>query len=304
MSSTKQSAAIRQQAVAEAPAATVFDLVADATRWPQLFTAGVHAKVLQTHADGDLVRRWALDGTTVRTWTSRRTLDRDGLSIRAHNIEGEPGDRDEVRWSFEQLSPTSTRVRVEHNTTGDPAVVAERSQRQLDELVAVAGRAAELEQLVISFADPLFIAGRKEDAYEFLYAADQWPSRVPHVSKLTMTEEVKNIQFFDMDTVTPDGRGHTTRSVRVCQPDLIVYKQIELPVLLDAHTGHWRFTETPEGVTVEARHTATIKPSALSALGEGTTVQDARKYLRRVLSTNSLQTLRYAQTFVEERAAH
>ncbi|BFO18369.1 hypothetical protein SHKM778_47570 [Streptomyces sp. KM77-8] len=95
--------------------------------------------------------------------------------------------------------------------------------------------------------------------------------------------------------------------MRVCLPgNKIVYKQISLPALLDGHTGHWVFTETPEGVVAHARHTATIKPSALPLLGEGTTVADARKYLRRVLSTNSLQTLRYAQQFAEERghAAH
>ena len=303
MSPTQQSSVVRQEAVVAATATTVFDLVADVTRWPQFFSAGVHAEVLEERSGGDTVRRYALDGDSVRTWTSRRSLDRAGLLIEARNVAGEPGRQDGVRWSFTEVTAGSTRIEVEHTTDGDPDVTAARSQRQLDELVATAARATELEQLVISFTDPLFIAGAKADAYEFLYAADKWPDRVPHVSKLTMTEDVRNIQFFDMDTVTPDGRGHTTRSVRVCTPDLIVYKQIGLPVLLDAHTGHWRFTETPEGVEVEARHTATIKPSALSALGEGTTVQDARRYLRRVLSTNSLQTLRYAQAFVEENAS-
>jgi hypothetical protein len=158
------------------------------------------------------------------------------------------------------------------------------------------------QRLVISFEDPLFIAGSKDDVYEFLYAADKWPERVPHVTALSMTEDQPGVQFFDMDSVTPEGRAHTTRSVRICRPKKIVYKQISLPKLLDAHTGHWQFAETPEGVTVTARHTATIKPSALDLLGENTTVADARRYLRRVLSTNSLQTLRHAQTYAEGRA--
>ncbi|BFO18355.1 hypothetical protein SHKM778_47430 [Streptomyces sp. KM77-8] len=56
--------------------------------------------------------------------------------------------------------------------------------------------------------------------------------------------------------------------MRVCLPgNKIVYKQISLPALLDGHTGHWVFTETPEGVVAHARHTATIKPSALPLLG-------------------------------------
>jgi C7-C12 aromatase (ARO/CYC) len=102
--------------------------------------------------------------------------------------------------------------------------------------------------------------------------------------------------------VTPEGRAHTTRSVRICRPGKIIYKQISLPSVLDAHTGHWQLDETPEGVMATARHTATIKPSALHMFGDNATIADARRYLRRVLSTNSLQTLRHAQTFAEERA--
>jgi len=157
--------------------------------------------------------------------------------------------------------------------------------------------------LTISFADPLFIGGALSDVYRFLYEADKWPQRVDHVSRIVLTEDTPNVQFFDMDTRTPDGSSHTTRSVRLCFPEeLIVYKQIKLPALLDAHTGHWKFTVTREGVVAEARHTATIKPSALSILGPGTTVEDARRYLRRVLSANSLNSLRCAKAYAEERA--
>jgi C7-C12 aromatase (ARO/CYC) len=81
-----------------------------------------------------------------------------------------------------------------------------------------------------------------------------------------------------------------------------VYKQIHLPKLLTGHTGHWKFTPTREGFILGARHTATIKPSALPILGEGTSILDARKYLRRVLSSNSMGNLRLSKTFSEERA--
>jgi hypothetical protein len=118
-----------------------------------------------------------------------------------------------------------------------------------------------------------------------------------------MTEDVKNIQFFDMDTKTQDGRPHRTRSVRICFPHtLIVYKQIGLPPLLSAHTGHWKFTPVPEGIVVSARHTATIKPSALDLLRPGATVADARRYLRKQLAANSMGNLRLAKAFAEERA--
>ncbi|PZM97533.1 MAG: aromatase, partial [Actinobacteria bacterium] len=67
-------------------------------------------------------------------------------------------------------------------------------------------------------------------------------------------------------------------------------------------TGHWRFSPTEEGLIVAARHTVTVKPSALEVLGPGTTVADARRYLRRVLSANSMKNLYLAKTYAEERA--
>ncbi|MFD8620268.1 aromatase/cyclase [Streptomyces sp. DSS69] len=311
---------IRHRVTVRAAAPLCFGLMADLDHWPQHFGPAVHAEVLEPdEGDGDLIRRWALTGGTgVHVWDARRRLDRNGLRIVFDQVEPQaPLTGMRAVWSFEADGEGITTVGVTHEFTvtgDDPEAVRRttddvnaRTPDQLDSLRDLAERWDEVEPLVISFEDPLFIGGRLEDVYEFLYAADAWPERVPHVEKLEMTEDTPGIQFFDMHTHTPDGRDHTTRSVRVCLPShKIVYKQISLPALLDGHTGHWVFTETPEGVIAHARHTATIKPSALPLLGEGTTVADARKYLRRVLSTNSLQTLRYAKQFAEERvhAAH
>ena len=55
-------------------------------------------------------------------------------------------------------------------------------------------------------------------------------------------------------------------------------------------------------VVGEARHTSTIKPSALSLLGSGTTIGEARRFLRRLLSGNSMSNLSLAKAFAEERA--
>ncbi|MEU4209187.1 aromatase/cyclase [Streptomyces sp. NPDC026206] len=309
---------VRHTITAGAPARLVYDLVADLGKWAQHFAPAVHAEVLERGEDGtELVRRWALTGgTTVRCWDARRQLDGNGLRITLDQVDPQaPLESMRATWTFVAQADGTTAVDLTHEFTvrddepGPAAAVDrltdelnERTPAQLAALKETAEEWEDLEPRVISFEDPLFIGGRLEDVYAFLYAADKWPERVPHVAKLEMSEETPGIQFFDMHTHTPDGRDHTTRSVRVCLPaHKIVYKQINLPALLDAHTGHWVFTETPEGVIAHARHTATIKTSALSLLGEGTTVADARKYLRRVLSTNSLQTLRYAQQFAEER---
>ena len=299
-----------QRAEVAAPAAVAFEIINDLRHWPQFFPDGVHA---EPDADGANVRWWALDGDAVRQWSTTRTVDKAGLrvvteqrdcaapaGVGAHRVDVRAAGRAGLRGRAD--GDASTAAPGEQGADAAAAQL-EGAEEIVSRVKGLAERWDELEQLVISFEDPLFIAGQPQQVYEFLYAADKWPERVPHVTALSMTEDQPGVQFFDMDTVTPEGRAHTTRSVRVCLPHKIIYKQIGLPKLLDAHTGHWHFVETPEGVTVHARHTATIKPSALNLLGEDTTVADARRYLRRVLSTNSLQTLRHAQAYAEEPAS-
>nr|WP_272921945.1 aromatase/cyclase [Streptomyces sp. SID3915] len=297
----------------DADVETVFDLVADVARWPQFHLSAVHAETVHANEKGELVKYWALDGdAAVRTWQTVRRTDRPGRRITFAHMEARP-PATELRgeWVFTELAPDRTRVELSHQV-GAPADadlgplpdgLAQDSEDCLTTLRDTAERHADLDELVVSFTDPLFIAGSVEDAYDYLYRADLWPERIPHVVGLAMTEDEPNVQFFDMDTKGPDGSTHTVRSVRICLPSrLIVYKQISLPAMLDAHTGHWRFTETPEGVVAEARHTSTIKRSALTQLGGATTVGEARRYLRRLLSGNSMSNLRLAKAYAEERA--
>jgi C7-C12 aromatase (ARO/CYC) len=309
-----------QQVTVAAPAQTIFDLVAAMEDWPQFVALLMHAEILGAadgyRADGDrredVVRRWFLAGPgQVRVRTSRRCLDPDGLRITLTDIEPGPARLEgSAEWRFEPLPDGTTRVELNHRVVpaGDepgpadsPAMLARHAQELLSAVKDAAERRAELAELVLSFTDSLFIAAADTaEAYRVLYEADKWPERLEHVTALTMAEPEPGIQFFDMETWTLDGAAHTTRSVRVCLPNRkIVYKQIGLPVLLDAHTGHWEFTPTPEGIIASSRHTVTIKPSMLSALGEGTTVADARRYLRRVLSANSMKNLQLAKRYAE-----
>jgi len=297
----------------DAPYETVFDLVADVARWPQFHRSAIHAELVHSSDKGDLIQYWSLvDDATARTWRTVRTADLSAHRITFIYMDPEP-PAVQIRgeWVFTESGPDQTLVELRHWITApddaDLGPLADRleqdSKEHLETLSATAPRRAELDELVLSFTDPLFIAGSIEDAYDYLYRADLWPERIPHVVGLTMTEDVPNIQFFDMDTKAPDGSVHTVRSVRIClPPKLIVYKQIALPPMLDAHTGHWKFTEVPEGVMAEARHSSTIKPSALSLLGSGTTIGGARRFLRRLLSGNSMSNLTLAKKYAEERA--
>lgn len=309
-----QQHSVQDEVSVAAPAGVVRSLVEDVAGWTQLHKPAVHAEILEDDGEAQLIRHWAVAGRdSARTWRERRTKEDRGDRIRfAHEPAEAPFASIGGSWAFQEQGQ-KTLVTLRHDFTlldGEGPSADELSTRlrqggqaYLQSLAHAAENREELERLIISFTDSLFIAGDIKDVYDYLWDAGKWEERIPHIAKLDLEQPAPDVQFFDMETSTPDGSSHHTRSVRVTvEPDIIVYKQTELPVLLDGHTGHWKFTRTPEGVIAEARHTATIKPSALHILGEGTTVLDARKYLRRVLSANSVSNLRLAKAYAEERA--
>jgi C7-C12 aromatase (ARO/CYC) len=244
-----------------------------------------------------------------------RRWDKDDTIVFAHEPAAPPFAEVRGAWTFEAADGgAAVDVRMEHEFAllEEDSALAERQREKLRQgslaylrtLKHAAQNRDDIHRRTLTFEDPLFIAGSVEDAYAYLLEADKWPERMPHVAALILEEPEPGVQFFDMDTSDPDGaHRHSTRSVRICLPHRkIIYKQTKLPVLLTAHTGHWAFTETPEGVIASTRHTATVKESALGVLGEGTTVQDARNYLRRVLTNNSMSNLRLTKEYAEGRA--
>lgn len=312
---TSKTYATEERTLVTAPLETVRELVYDVEGWNQLHGPAVHAEFLERGADEDLIQQWSvLDDHTVRTWQARRWLENGGRRlVFVHEPAYPPFTDLRGGFGFERRAGGCTEVRMWHEFTlaePDEQAAGQRLEAMhrsgtayLETLRYAAENHAELAELTISFEDPLFVAGSIEDAYTYLYQADKWPERIPHVKRLVLEETTPNIQFFDMDTVSADGSEHTTRSVRICLPQhKIVYKQLQPPKTMDAHTGHWAFTQTPEGVIISSRHTATIKRSGLHLLGEDMTVAGARRYLRRVLSANSMGNLRLAKQYAEELA--
>lgn len=109
------------------------------------------------------------------------------------------------------------------------------------------------------------------------------------------------MQVMEMDTRSPDGSTHTTRSVRICLPhDEIVYRQTVTPEVMAAHTGRWTLRQAGREVEATAQHTVVIRTEAVpAALGPGGTVDRARELTRKALGTNSLRTQRHTKSEAE-----
>ncbi|MEV6384869.1 aromatase/cyclase [Streptomyces sp. NPDC051773] len=302
----------------DAPAAAIYELLADVTNWPRIFPPTIHVDRLEAQADEERIRIWATANGKPKDWTSRRTLDPANLTITfRQEIPAPPVKHMGGTWIIEQLGEASSRVRLLHDYSalGDDPHDLLWIERAVDknstlELAALKenverAHADDTEELTFSFTDTVHIAGSAKDVYDFVNEADRWAERLPHVAVVRLTEETPGLQELEMDTRAKDGSVHTTKSYRVVFPHhKIAYKQVTLPALMTLHTGEWTFTETEEGTAASSQHTVTLNTANIARiLGPDATVADAREYVHTALSTNSRATLSHAKAYAEQKRA-
>ncbi|CAO5192438.1 Granaticin polyketide synthase bifunctional cyclase/dehydratase [Frankia sp. AiPs1] len=294
-----------------APPDLVYQLVADTSGWPHTFSPTVHVRRLDGDDHAELLQIWAFAGDEVRTWTSRRQLDPQARRVRfRQEVTSPPVTALGGEWRIDGDGDGGTEVVFHHDffvRDDDPAQVAwvnvaieRNTTAELDALRVAAELGAAREELVLSFTDAVSVRGSARDAYDFIYRADTWEQRLPHVARLAFTEDTAGIQTIDMDTRAADGTVHTTRSVRICLPDDIVYKQTTVPPIMSAHIGRWEFREDDGVVRVSSQHTVVLRPEKLTELlGPEATVAQAREAVRAALGANSRATLTLAKEAVE-----
>ncbi|WP_395365320.1 aromatase/cyclase [Streptomyces sp. YH02] len=342
----------------DAPPENAYRLVADVLHWPLLFSPCIWSQVLDAApaevrpagepvssseasataaaeaaaeapprpfaglgATDERIRLWAVVGTGVRSWTSRRTLDPAALRVDfAQQEPSAPIVRMSGHWSFgtEPAAPGATnRLALHHawateggQEVGDriEAALDHNSKEEIAAVKAWAERPQAPEELIFSFSDELLVDGPVGEVYDFLYRADLWPARLPHVAALDVETAPESpagtdveVQTMDMRTKAADGSVHATQSVRLCFADRrIVYKQTTVPRGLLGHTGEWLFEETSGGTLVTARHQVALDPGAVEGVfGPGTTLESARRLVRDALGGNSRRTLGEARRHVE-----
>jgi len=286
-----------------ASSSVLFNLVADVSRWPTILDPVIHVGYCGRSGQAEWFELWVLVGDQVCSWRTRRRLDADQGRIafeqeRTHRpVTGMAG-----LWEFQPLDGGGSRVELSHWFTVDGgdaereqvvAAVDHNSTRDLAALCRLATLGPSVNELVFSFSDQVRLPVSAADAYSFVERSDRWPEVLPHVSRVELTEPQPGVQDMEMESVSVDGRVHTTRSLRLCFPaERIVYKQLVPPALLLGHCGAWEFADVGGGSVVTARHTVAINPAAVAeVLGPGHSLADARTYLRDALGANSLQTL-------------
>ncbi|MFC8454498.1 aromatase/cyclase [Kitasatospora sp. NPDC057223] len=297
----------------------VHRLLADAVQWPELFPPTVHVERTALDGGREQLRIWALAGEEVRAWTSERRILPAELAIDfVQQQSAAPVAAMSGRWEIGELPDGGSRVVLTHRFSAvgdDPASLAwieeatdRNSGTELAALRSAAERHREGSALRHSFEDSVVIRASAQEIYDYLYRADLWPQRLPHVARVELTESRPGRQLLEMDTRSPDGSAHTTRSVRIgLTPHTLVYKQTLLPAAFTAHTGRWTLAPEPgagPGATrATSHHTVVLDPEQILGLPGVDSLQQGHDVVRHALGTNSLTTLRAAKAHLEKAAS-
>jgi aromatase len=296
--------------VVDTEPSVVYDLVADVSRWPVIFGPTVHTRVLEHSARGDRFEIWATANGDVRCWTSRRSFDPAARCITfAQERSTPPVGYLGGSWWFEPLTGGRTEVVLTHDFSPVPhqpdaaelitRALDHNSTAELDALCTVATLPGGVATMLLTFEDSVELAGPVAGAREFVWAADRWPDRLPHVAAMKLVEPCDGVQDMIMDTRSSDGAVHTTRSIRVGLPDRsIAYKQTTVPKPLLGHSGVWEFVDGATGATMRSWHTVLIDPAAAEELlGPGVALEEAARRVRRALGSNSMITMEHASRY-------
>ncbi|MFI5676952.1 aromatase/cyclase [Streptomyces cellulosae] len=306
---------VEHEITVSAPAASVYQLIAEVENWPRIFPPTIHVDHVEKNDRSERIRIWATANGEAKNWTSRRTLDPERLRIGfRQEVSAPPVASMGGTWVIEPLCDSVSRVRLLHDyraVDDDPQslrwideAVDRNSRSELAALKTNVELAHAAEDLTFSFEDTVHIAGSAKDVYDFVNDAHLWSERLPHVAHVRLDEDTPGLQTLEMDTRAKDGSVHTTKSYRVTFPHRkIAYKQVTLPALMTLHTGYWTFVENGTSVAASSQHTVTINTENIARiLGADATVADAREYVQAALSTNSRATLGHAKDYAEARA--
>ncbi|GGS05484.1 actinorhodin polyketide synthase bifunctional cyclase/dehydratase [Streptomyces humidus] len=297
----------------DAPPGRVYRIIADAARWPDFFGPTVHVAREALQEGAERLHIWATANGAVRSWTSRREFDEAARRVTfRQEVSTPPVAGMGGTWTVDERPGGGSRLVLTHDfdAVGDTAenvawverATDRNSRTELGNIKDLAERWERLGELLFSFEDSVVVEGPAEAAYDFLHQAKKWPDRLPHVTRLDLTEDVPDVQLMSMDTLAADGSTHRTESVRVCFPEerRIVYKQLVPPSLMAAHTGEWSMRESGRGVRVTSRHTVVVKEEAVvKVLGPDATLDTARNFIRAAAGGNSMATLTLLKESVE-----
>ena len=107
---------VEHEILVNAEPATVYRLIAEVENWPRIFPPTIHVDHLERGESEERIRIWATANGAAKSWTSRRVLDSDVLSIGfRQEVSTPPVASMAGTWIIEPVSAQASRVRLLHD---------------------------------------------------------------------------------------------------------------------------------------------------------------------------------------------
>ncbi|ABD13499.1 hypothetical protein ThrDRAFT_04660 [Frankia casuarinae] len=281
-----------------APAGFVYRLLAGLEHWPSIFAPFVHAERLGTDGELERVGMWTTSGTRVERWVAFRRCQQEDLRI-WFRVEQPPPPLESMEraWTVVPVSDGECLLRLAHELRVTAGVSADIGAvvRQVDVVAeaetaavrAAAERAVSAPDFLLTLHDDVRVDGPADRVYDFLYAVDRWPDRLPHVTRVDVQQDEPDVQLVEIDTAERRGGVLTTRTARVGRPPRgIVYKQLRLPPLASSHHVRWDIEDGGDHTVVRSIQTVVINgPGIAELLGASTSLEQARSFIRTELGS-------------------
>lgn len=294
--------------ICEAPADLVFPLVADPSRWPDLFKACLAVEALPSENEWQIVRIHADQGGSTTSWTTRRRVDDDAFIVDFELIDPMPYTAAmSGRWRVVPLGPEQCLLAVDRtwsiadpvahlrsditNTRDAAAFVAQFVETNARcEMEAIAAMAASGHTATMLFVETqVDVEVSADKIYRALVNAAAWPSFAPHCRSLRVSfdDGIHQELQFEIETLTGD--KETIRSFRVCDHinRSISFVQVEPPRALDRHHGSWSIKPTANGARVTCHHFATPKQTFVAGPEAKRWKSQHDETLRKTIEANS-----------------
>ncbi|WP_329410094.1 SRPBCC family protein [Nocardia vinacea] len=293
-----------------APAAHIYTVIADAENWPIIFPPAVHVRREPRPGGIEVLDIWATAHDKVKAWRSQRELDATNRTVTfCQLVTAPPVASMSGTWRIETNESGTSTVILDHRFTAvaDEPDSVTWIEQALDtnstaELAAVEATVLGRQDgsvVTLAFSDSVTIRSAAQPVFDFLYRADLWPERLPHVSRVALSY-IDDAQVLEMDTTTDTGEAHTTRSYRVATDRFeLAYKQTVLPEGFLAHHGKWTLAETADETLATSHHRVQLDLNRLRGRLGLTDQRDIEQRVRAALGGNSLRTLEAARAFAE-----
>lgn len=237
-----------------APADFLYGLVAEATAAPLVFPGTVHVEYLTHTETEERLQIWAVNGEHARTWTSHRKIDKKEMQVTFQQEKPAPPVASMIgQWHITALDENHSKVTLSHtyravNEDGEAWIANLVDTVSSGQLVAMREFAALGTPVV--HTDSVELPCSVAQAYAFVADPDQWPDAGVPVEQVKSRDAGAGIQLVDL--VTGDQEHSIARAT--FENSHIAFKSLRGGPLVAAHTGTWRFEETPTGCRATVRH--------------------------------------------------